>query len=309
VLLDEKRTKRLARIMAVFTALAFVGGGIVLILVSAFGSPSSSSGQLISDAQAAVKSTPNNVQAWDQLATAYQAASKNSQAITAAQHATALDPADKTSAFTLVALYSTTGQYTQAINVMKTYTAKVPSDPDGWGQLGQFADDAGEAALAYTAYAKYIQLAPPGATPNAVKAHLPALAKVRSAQAQTTAHPKVAAAWDALAAAYLNEQNITGALTAALRATTLAPTNAAYMDRLASVYTAASQSAAAVELATQFTKRNPKVALGFYYLGTLAQQARQSSVAKTAYEKYLQLAPNGPKAASVRASLATLGSG
>jgi predicted Zn-dependent protease len=309
VLLDEKRTKRLARIMAIFTAVAFVGGGVVLILISAFGGPSSSSSQLISDAQAAVRSTPNNVQAWDDLATAYQAANKNSQAITAAQHATALNPADKTSTFTLASLYSNAGQYAQALDVMKTYTAKAPTDPDGWAQLGQLADDDGQAALAYSAYEMYIRIAPPGATPNAVKAHLPVLAKVRSAQARTTAHPKSAVAWDALAAAYLNEQNLTGGLTAALKETALAPTNATYMDRLASVYTAASQSAAAVQLATQFTKRNPKVALGYYYVGTLAQQAGQTSAAKTAYRTYLQLAPNGPKAAIARASLVTLGSG
>jgi len=307
VLLDEKRTKRIARIMAVFTALAFVGGGIVLILVSAFGGPSSSTSQLISDAQASVKSQPNSVQAWDDLATAYQAANKNTQAITAAQHALTLDPADKTSAFTLATLYSNAGEYSQGVAVMRTYTAKVPNDPDGWVQLGQLADNAGESSLAYSAYEKYIQIAPPGATPDAVKAHLPSLAKVVSAQAQTTARPKDAAVWDALAAAYLNEQNLTGALTASLRATELAPTNAAYMDRLASVYTSASQAAAAVGLAADFTKRNPKVALGYYYLGTLAVQASQHPVAKAAFAKYLQLAPTGPKAAEVRASLAKLG--
>ncbi len=307
MLLDEKRTKRLARIMAVFTALAFVGGGIVLILVSAFGGPSSSTSQLIGDAQASVKAQPNSVQAWDNLATAYQAANKNTQAISAAQHALTIDPADKTSAFTLATLYSGAGQYTQGVDVMKSYTAKAPTDPDGWVQLGQLADDAGESALAYSAYEKYLKIAPPGATPAAVKAHLPSLAKVVSAQTHTTAHPKDAAAWDALAAAYLTEQNLTGALTAAVKATDLAPTNAAFMDRLASVYTAASQAAAAVGLATQFTKRNPKVPLGYYYLGTLAVQAGQKPVAKAAFEKYLQLAPNGPKAAQVRSSLAKLG--
>jgi predicted Zn-dependent protease len=307
VLLDEKRTKRIARIMAVFTAVAFVGGGIVLILVSAFGGPSSSTSQLISDAQALVKSQPNSIQAWDNLATAYQAANKNTQAITAAQHALTLSPADKTSAFTLATLYSNAGEYSQGVKVMKSYTAQVPTDPDGWVQLGQLADDAGESALAYSAYAKYLKIAPPGATPTAVKAHLPSLAKVVSAQAQTTAHPKDAAAWDALAATYLNEQNLTGALTAALKATELAPTNAAYMDRLASVYTTASQAVAAVGLAVEFTKRNPKVPLGYYYLGTLAVQANQKPVAKTAFEKYLQLAPTGPKAAEVRSRLAKLG--
>ncbi len=309
MLLDEKRTKRFARIMAVFTALAFVGGGLVLILVSAFGNPSSSTGQAISAAQASVKSSPNSVQAWDDLATAYQAANQNAQAITAAEHATTLDPGDQTSAFTLVSLYSSAGEYPQAIDVMKTYTATAPTDPDGWAQLGQLADNAGEASLAYSAYEKYLQLAPPGATPIAVKAHLPTLAKVVSAQAQTTAHPKDAAAWDALAAAFLNEQNLTGALTSALKATSLVPANAAYMDRLASVYTAASQSAAAVGVATDFTKRNPKVALGYYYLGSLAQQAGQKPVAKVAFEKYLQLAPNGPQSTAVRSSLASLGSG
>jgi cytochrome c-type biogenesis protein CcmH/NrfG len=307
VLLDEKRTKRLARIMAVFTALAFVGGGLVLILVSVFGGPSSSTSQLISDAQATVKSQPNSVQAWDDLATAYQAANKNSLAIGAAQHALTIDPADKTSAFTLATLYSGAGQYGQGVDVMKSYTAKAPTDPDGWVQLGQLADDAGEPALAYSAYDKYLKIAPPGATPTAVKAHLPSLARVVSAQTQTTRHPKDAAAWDALAAAYLTEQNLTGALTAAIKATSLAPTDAAYMNRLASVYTAASQAAAAVGLATQFTKRNPKVPLGYYYLGTLAVQASQKPVAKAAFAKYLQLAPNGPKAAEVRSRIAKLG--
>jgi len=307
VLLDQKRTKRMARIFAIFTAVAFVGGGLVLILVSAFAGPWCSTSQLISDAQATVKSQPNSVQAWDTLATAYQAANNNTQAITAAQHALTLDPGDTTAAFTLATLYSNTGQYTQGIEVMKSYTAQAPTDPDGWVQLGQLADDAGQSSLAYAAYERYLKLAPPGATPTAVKAHLPSLAKVVAEQAQTTAHPKDAAAWDALAAAYLNEQNVTGALTSALKATGLAPTNAAYMNRLASVYTAASQATAAVGLATEFTKHNPKVALGYYYLGKLAVQANQKPVAKVAFEKYLQLAPAGPDAASVRSSLATLG--
>jgi len=307
VLLDQKRTKRWARVLAIFTSLAFVGGGIVLILVSAFGSPSSSSSQLISDAKSAVTATPNSVQAWDDLATAYQAANKNTDAISAATHAAKLDPSDKTSALTLAQLYTTTGQPAAAIAAVEAYTKRVPSDPDGWAQLGQLADNSGNAALAYSAYRRYLAVAPPGATPTAVRGHLPVLAKVRAAQAVTTAQPKNAAAWDALTAAYLAEQNLTGALTASVKATTLAPHNAAYMSRMASIYTSAGQAAAAAQLALGFTTRNPKIADGFYDLGRLSQAAADKKQAIAAYKKYLVLAPGGPHAAAAKAQLTKLG--
>ncbi len=307
MLLDEKRTKRWARVLAIFTSLAFVGGGIVLILVSAFGSPSSSSSQLISDAKAAVSTSPTSVQAWDDLATAYQAANKNTDAITAAKHAAKLDPSDKTSALTLAQLYTTTGQPVSAIAAVQAYTKRVPSDPDGWAQLGQLADNGGNAALAYSAYQRYLAVAPPGATPTAVRGHLPALATVRAAQAVTTAQPKNAAAWDALTAAYLVEQNLNGALTAAVRATTLAPHNASYMSRMASIYTHAGQAAVAAKLASGFTSRNPRNADGFYDLGQLSQAAAEKPQAIAAYRKYLELAPAGPHAAAVKAQLKKLG--
>lgn len=292
--------------MAIATSLAFVGGGIVLILVSAFGSPSSSSSQLISDAKAQVAQTPNSVQAWDDLATAYQAANKNQDAIAAAKHAAALNAGDKTAALTLAQLYTTVGDPAAALAAVKAYTKRVPGDPDGWAQLGQLADNAGNAALAYSAYERYLAIAPPGATPTAVRGHLPALAKVRAAQAVTTAQAKNPAAWDALTAAYLAEQNLNGALTSAVRATTLAPHSAAYMNRMASIYTSAGQAAAAAQLAAQFTSRNPKNADGFFYLGQLEQKAGNKKAAAAAYAKSLQLAPQGPHAAAAKAQLKTL---
>jgi cytochrome c-type biogenesis protein CcmH/NrfG len=309
VLLDEKRTKRLARIMAVFTAVAFLGGGVVLVLVSVFGGSSSSTSQLVSAAQAQVKSQPTSALAWDGLANAYQASNNVPAAIAAAQHAQKLDPADQTSAFTLVNLYTQTGQSAQALSVLETYTAKNPTDPTGLLQLGQSADQSGLGALAYSSYMKYLSLTPTGATSSAVRAHLPIVAKIRDAQARTTANPKDAAAWHALAAAFQTEQNAAGSITAAVQAAALAPTNIQYMVHLATIYKETSQPPQAVLAAARYTKRNPKNPPGYFYLGTYAQQAGQKAVARAAFTTYLRLAPNGSHAKSVQASLTKLGTG
>lgn len=309
MLLDEKRTKRIARIVAIFTALAFVSGGAVIALVSIFGSGSSSNSTLISDAQSEVKASPKSVSAWDDLASAYQTANQSTKAIDAAERAQKLDPADQTSAFALVTLYTNAGNYADAISVLKRYTAHNPTDPDGYLTLGEVSDQIGDAAEATTAYKKYLAIAPAGVTTTDVRSHLPELAKIVAAQRVTSANPKNAAAWDALAAAFIAEQNATGAVSAATQAATLAPKNVAYNQRLASVYADAGQSAAAVEVMQEFTTHNPKNGVGFYWVGYYAQAAKQTSVARTAYETSLKLAPHGPKAAAATAALASLGSG
>ena len=309
MLLDEKRTKRIARIGAILTVLAFVGGGAVLALVSIFGGSSSSTSALISDAQQEIKQSPNSVTSWDDLASAYQTANDSSKAISAAQHAQKLDPADQSSAFALVTLYTNADNYSAAIAVLQRYTAHNPTDPDGFLTLGELADQIGNATLASTAYEKYLALAPAGTTATEVRDHLPALAKIRAAQRLTTAKPKDPAAWNALTSAFIAEQNATGALTAATEATSLAPANVGYAQRLSSVYADAGESTAAVEVMQQFTKQNPKNAEGFYWLGYYAQQAKQTSTARTAYQTSLTLAPSGPKAAAAKSGLAALGSG
>jgi cytochrome c-type biogenesis protein CcmH/NrfG len=185
VLLDQKRTKRIVKITAVLTSLAFAGVGIVIIAVIFLGNTPSPTQQAVSDARTQVADAPRDSAAWDQLASALLEDARNedgtfdqaklAEAVTAGQRAVQLAPRQFSRTLTLVTLYTQSGQTGKAIETLQRYTARNPDDGEAFLQLAQLADNANRTDLARLSYQAYLRLNPQGATAQAVRDRLEAL--------------------------------------------------------------------------------------------------------------------------------------
>ena len=172
MLLDQKRTKRLVRITAVITAIAFAGVALVIIAVIILGGGSSPTAEQLGEARTRVEQEPENPAAWDQLAAAYQADGQTPEAIDAARRAVQLAPREFSRTITLVQLLVQADRRGDAIEVMQAFTQRNPEDAEGFFQLGRLAQEEGRVQLAILSYQTYLRLAPDGASADAVRQQL-----------------------------------------------------------------------------------------------------------------------------------------
>ena len=169
MLLDEKRTKRIVRIIAILTSIAFAGVGVVVIALVIFGGNTSASDQLIKDAKSAVNAAPNDAEAWNRLASAYLAGDRPAEALEPAKKAVALAPREFSNTQTLVRTQQALNDQSGAITALQQFTRRVPDEPQAFLQLGQLAQQSGRIPLARLSYAAYLNLNPEGATADAVR--------------------------------------------------------------------------------------------------------------------------------------------
>ncbi|MCC6832709.1 MAG: tetratricopeptide repeat protein [Thermoleophilia bacterium] len=175
MLLDEKRTKRIVRIIAILTSIAFAGVGAIVIALVIFGGSTSASEQLVKDAKSAVESSPNDAEAWNRLASAYLADRKFTDALAPAKKAVSLGPEDFSNTQVLVSVQTQLGNPEGAITALQDFTKRVPDEPQAFLQLGQLAQQQGRTALARLSYSAYLTLNPEGATADAVREALESL--------------------------------------------------------------------------------------------------------------------------------------
>ncbi|HWH15488.1 MAG TPA: tetratricopeptide repeat protein [Miltoncostaeaceae bacterium] len=172
MLLDQKRTKRLVKVAAILTSVAFAGVALVIIAVIVFGGTTSATGQQVSDARAQVEEQPDNAAAWDRLAAAYQADGQTEEALQAARRAVQLSPREYIRTSTLVRLYVESGRPDQAIAVLQQFTRRNPDDATAFLQLGRLAQEDGRIPLARLSYQAYLRLAPDDVNADAVRQQL-----------------------------------------------------------------------------------------------------------------------------------------
>ena len=169
MLLDEKRTKRIVRIVAILTSIAFAGVGAIVIALVIFGGTPTASEQAVKDARARVETAPNDPDALSNLAGALRADGKVDEAITTAQKAVQIAPRRYDATRALVAILIQEGRRGEAITALQEFTARNPKEPDAFLQLGQLAQQAGRTPLARLSYQAYLRLNPQGATPDSVR--------------------------------------------------------------------------------------------------------------------------------------------
>ncbi len=159
-----------------------------------------------------------------------------------------------------------------------------------------------------------------GGTTSSVTKQLDA--DVAKYKAQVAADPKNVGAWIALGDAYQSRANAQTAQSAA-QSRDLAAAATAYTQgtgllekqkgaaakqklldtyqKMVSVDLALKQYSAATSVYGQITRLTPKDATAFFDWASVATQAADTGTALLAFTRYLQLAPNAPDAAQVRA--------
>lgn len=138
--------------------------------------------------------------------------------------------------------------------------------------------------------------------PTAAKTADPTEAQVAGLEQAARTHPGDADAWLAVATAHEQHGDYADSVSAYQRALALRPDTASLEIRLAVVSLKASRPADADRLATQVLARTPGNPTALLVLG-LAQRAQRAPDADATLRRFLQLAPQHPAAAQVRALL------
>ncbi|MBI2684118.1 MAG: tetratricopeptide repeat protein [Actinobacteria bacterium] len=193
MLLDERKTKRRVRIIAVIASLAFVGAIVPVLFVSLFSGSSTDSS--VKAALEQTRKTPNDPAAYDGLAIAYASDTPTREsalnAVAAARKALALTPKrDARAQFdrvrTLVANLQTAGQNDQALAAANAFTRAQPKNADAFYLLGQTADQQSRSVLARLSYERFVALDPTSSIAQDVRARI---AQLEAAATQTTPAP------------------------------------------------------------------------------------------------------------------------
>lgn len=166
MLLDQKRTRRNVKILAIVASLAFVGALIPILVISVInaGGPPSE----LSQARGNAKDHPKDPLAWERLAVE-QARARTSRAddavvIDARKKALDLTPKtaperlDRTRA--LANAYRDGGKPEQGLAIMNNYTKARPTEAAGFRELGLYAVDIGNNPLARLSWQRFLDLAP-----------------------------------------------------------------------------------------------------------------------------------------------------
>lgn len=158
MLLDQKKTKRMVRIVSIICAVGFVGVlPVVLGLVVFGGGSSNGTGQLVKDAENRVKAAPDDVTALVDLAAQYRAAGRTQDA--AVQLQKAIGVGAKTSSDLQALVSGLADNPAEQLQVLQTYTKAHPKDADAFFTYGSTAEGAGQILTARLAYQKAFQAA------------------------------------------------------------------------------------------------------------------------------------------------------
>ena len=170
MLLDQRKTRRMAQIAAIIAALGFAGIIVIVVVVLVVqGGPASN--DPVKLAQKETKAHPKDPVAWDNLEAAYFSAQKLPEAQQAAQTAFDLRP-NGTRLETLATLMDQNGQTAQAFKVAQEFTATHPKDAQGFLLFGALAEKTAKKNVALLAYATFVRLAPNDPVAQTIRARI-----------------------------------------------------------------------------------------------------------------------------------------
>jgi cytochrome c-type biogenesis protein CcmH/NrfG len=169
MLLDQRKTRRMAQIAAIVAAVGFVGIIFIVVAVLVFKGGGGDQNDPVKLATNETRARPNDPVAWDDLATAQNAVQNFAEAAKAAQKAFDLRPNDTTRLITLASLLLQSGEQAQAFTTVEKFTAKHPRNPQGFFLLGRVAEQAQKKSVALLAYATFVRLAPNDPSAQAVR--------------------------------------------------------------------------------------------------------------------------------------------
>jgi predicted Zn-dependent protease len=162
VLLDQQRTRKITRVVAIIMVIGLVGVLPIMLGVIIFGD----SGQgatpstLIQDAEAKVAKNPKDIASLVALAAQYKNAGRNKDAEDTLEKAADIGPKNVTELRMLFGGYAADTAKQTAI--VTAFTKSHPKDADGWMLAGTTSAAAGDTLGARLAYQRVIALA--GAT-------------------------------------------------------------------------------------------------------------------------------------------------
>jgi hypothetical protein len=165
MLLDQDKTKRRVKILAIVASLAFVGALVPVLVFTIFsGGPSTP----LEQARDRVKGSPKDPAAWDrltrELANTRKTSADDLEVVKAAQTAVKLTPASDESLVTrtrtLANAQRAAGQGAAGLKTLSEYTKKHPKKAAGFRELGIYAREAGNNQLARLSFQQFLNLAP-----------------------------------------------------------------------------------------------------------------------------------------------------
>jgi len=188
MLLDQKKTKRMVRIVSIIAAVGFVGALLpILVIVIVQGGGTSVAEQQrneIEDARALTRETPRDPQAWADLADKLTLAQRGSEAVAPARRAVSLAPREFRYVEILVDALTQTAQTEQAVQALQTFTSRNPRNAEAFLRLGDLAVSTGKYALARLSFQTVLGLEAEGSLLS--EQAFQGLAQVEAAQTPTT---------------------------------------------------------------------------------------------------------------------------
>ncbi len=160
MLLDQKRTKRMVKIVSTICAVAFVGVLPIVLIVIIFngGGSDNQNDDLVKAAEQRVEKNPNDLDALVELASLYRSSGKPTEATATVAKAVAIGPKDKDELNSLIGVLA--DDQGQALKVAEKYTKDKPKDPEGWFAYAIQSERAQQILTARLAFQRTIQLAP-----------------------------------------------------------------------------------------------------------------------------------------------------
>jgi predicted Zn-dependent protease len=189
MLLDQRKTRRMAQIAAIIAAVAFCGIIFIVVGVLVFQGGSTPEGDAVKIAQEETRARPNDPVAWDELANALVNVQNYPEAVKAAQKAMDLRPRDANRLGNLVTIMGQAGQNPQAFTLLERFTAKNPNNAQGFLLLGDMAERLSKKNVAQLAYVTFLRLAPESSLAPAVQQRLIELSRPPGATAPSATAP------------------------------------------------------------------------------------------------------------------------
>lgn len=172
MLLDQRKTRRMAQIVAIIAAVGFVGIIFIVVGVLVFQGDSTPEGDAVKLALEETRTRPKDPVAWDELANAQANVQNYPEAVKAAQTALDLRPRDANRLGNLVTFMSQANQNPQAFTLLERFTARNPTNAQGFLLLGDMAERLSKKNVAQLSYVTFLRLAPDSSLAPAVQQRL-----------------------------------------------------------------------------------------------------------------------------------------
>jgi cytochrome c-type biogenesis protein CcmH/NrfG len=159
VLLDQQRTRKITRVVAIIMVIGLVGVLPIMLGVIIFGDSGQAASQstLIEDAEAKVAKNPKDIAALVTLAAQYKNAGRNKDAEDTLDKAAAINPSNITELRMLFGAYA--ADTAKQTKIITAFTKSHPKNADGWMLAGTTSAAAGDLLGARLAYQRVIALA------------------------------------------------------------------------------------------------------------------------------------------------------